>query len=88
METSRQTLEDMAKITSGAGASSEDEVDVIVRFMIRLKKKQHLKRKSKGKGRKKKHTEINYIMYSKYTPRPLLLAWMSLTTSAAVHEET
>jgi len=29
METSRQTLEDMAKITSGAGASSEDEVDVI-----------------------------------------------------------
>ena len=24
METSRQTLEDMAKITSGAGASSED----------------------------------------------------------------
>jgi len=34
METSRQTLEDMAKITSGAGASSEDEVDVIRRPVL------------------------------------------------------
>jgi len=40
METSRQTLEDMAKITSGAGASSEDEVDVIV-FRERQAKHEH-----------------------------------------------